>query len=213
MARSEDKSQPHPALTARQAEIRRIATELFAEHGYRAVGMRAIAEAVGIRTSSLYYHFESKEEILYSIALDLTRDFVEEHVPILAGPGTASERLAEFVRQHVEFFVRHRREEKVGKRELRELSPEHYEAVTHHKRVYQQRIQTFIADAAAAGEFQVIDPKLTSVALLDMLNGINGWYREGGRLTVRQVADHYAMLALRILGSRETARGAMRTVA
>jgi TetR/AcrR family transcriptional regulator, cholesterol catabolism regulator len=213
MARSDEETQPHPALTKRQAEIRRVATELFAKQGYRAVGMRAIADAVGIRTSSLYYHFESKEEILYSIGLDITRDFVEQHLLILDGPGPASERLAELVRQHVEFFVQHRLEEMVGKSELRELSAEHFEAVTHHKRVYQRRIQSFIAEYAAAGEFQVTDPRITAIALLDMVNGINNWYREGGRLRLGQVAEHYASLALQLVGSREAPRAAMRTVA
>ena len=130
MARRDQEIKPHPTLTKRQAEIRRIATELFAKQGYRAVGMRAIADAVGIRTSSLYYHFESKEEILYSIGLDITRDFVEAHLPILDGPEPAAERLAALVRAHVTFFVRHRLDEMVGKSELRELSPEHFEAVT-----------------------------------------------------------------------------------
>ena len=116
MARRDQEIKPHPTLTKRQAKIRRIATELFAKQGYRAVGMRAIADAVGIRTSSLYYHFESKEEILYSIGLDITRDFVEAHLPILDGPEPAAERLAALVRAHVTFFVRHRLDEMGGKR-------------------------------------------------------------------------------------------------
>ena len=40
------------------------ATVLFAEHGYEATGMRAIADAVGIRPASLYHYFPSKETIL-----------------------------------------------------------------------------------------------------------------------------------------------------
>ena len=68
-------------------------------------------------------------------------------------------------------------------------------------------------DAATTGEFNVLDPKMTAIALLDMLNGINNWFREGGRLRVGQVADHYAVLSLQLVGSAEALRGAMRTVA
>ncbi|MBV1851288.1 TetR/AcrR family transcriptional regulator [Catellatospora tritici] len=52
-----------PAATARE-EILDAAAELFARHGYAATSTRQIAESVGIRQASLYYHFASKEQIL-----------------------------------------------------------------------------------------------------------------------------------------------------
>ena len=36
------------------------ARELFALHGFDAVSMRDIANKVGIRTSSIYYHYDKK---------------------------------------------------------------------------------------------------------------------------------------------------------
>ncbi|MEV4414390.1 helix-turn-helix domain-containing protein [Catellatospora sp. NPDC049609] len=52
-----------PAATARE-EILDAAAELFAQRGYAATSTRLIAEAVGIRQASLYYHFDNKEQIL-----------------------------------------------------------------------------------------------------------------------------------------------------
>ncbi|BCJ75939.1 TetR family transcriptional regulator [Catellatospora sp. IY07-71] len=52
-----------PAATARE-EILDAAAELFAQRGYAATSTRLIAEAVGIRQASLYYHFDSKEHLL-----------------------------------------------------------------------------------------------------------------------------------------------------
>lgn len=43
------------------------AIELFAEKDYNSVSIREIAKAVGIKGSSIYNHFESKEEILDAI--------------------------------------------------------------------------------------------------------------------------------------------------
>ncbi len=43
------------------------AIELFAESGYDGVSIRDIAKAVGIRESSVYKHYASKDEILSSI--------------------------------------------------------------------------------------------------------------------------------------------------
>ncbi|HYE83363.1 MAG TPA: helix-turn-helix domain-containing protein [Clostridia bacterium] len=41
-----------------------VAIELFAEKGYNRVSIREIAQAVGIKGSSIYNHFDSKEAIL-----------------------------------------------------------------------------------------------------------------------------------------------------
>ncbi|MBW4672051.1 MAG: TetR/AcrR family transcriptional regulator [Cyanomargarita calcarea GSE-NOS-MK-12-04C] len=43
------------------------AERLFRTHGYNAVTMRDIAVDVGIRQASLYYHFQSKEELFVAV--------------------------------------------------------------------------------------------------------------------------------------------------
>ena len=40
---------------------------LFSKHGYNAVTVRDIASAVGIKASSIYNHFESKQDIFNTI--------------------------------------------------------------------------------------------------------------------------------------------------
>lgn len=45
-------------------KILAVSIDLFAENGFDAVSMREIAGAVGIKASSLYKHYESKEAIL-----------------------------------------------------------------------------------------------------------------------------------------------------
>lgn len=45
-------------------QILDAAGRMFSEQGYGAASTRKIADAVGVKQASLYYHFESKEEIL-----------------------------------------------------------------------------------------------------------------------------------------------------
>lgn len=184
------------ATPSRAEEIVRVATELFAEHGYRAVGMRAIAEEVGIRTSSLYHHFPSKADILHRIALEVTRDFIVIHLPVLDGPEPPPERLRELVRRHVPYFWERRLEEGVGRRELRELAPAHGAQVRGWRRRYQRRIAEVIAEGVGGGHFAVADPEVAAMALLDAINGVNRWYRPDGRHDIDELAELYAELTV-----------------
>lgn len=47
-----------------RAQILDAAAELFSEQGYGAATTRQIADAVGVRQASIYYHFSNKQEIL-----------------------------------------------------------------------------------------------------------------------------------------------------
>jgi AcrR family transcriptional regulator len=184
---------------ARRAELIELACRLFRERGYHGVGMRAIAEAAGIQAASLYHHFTNKEELLLEAIFVVDRDLIADQLPILDGPGTHRDRLRRFVRAHVLHLGANRDAWWVAARELRALSPGKLDRVQVYRRRYQHRIAQHLADGTRAGEFDCDDPRLTSLALLDMINGLNEWFNPAGRLTIEQIADRYSELAVRQL--------------
>ena len=52
------------------AAIVAAATRLFHEKGYESTSIQDVAEAVGILKGSLYYYIQTKEDLLYALALD-----------------------------------------------------------------------------------------------------------------------------------------------
>jgi len=52
------------------------ARELFALHGFDAVSMRDIANKVGIRTSSIYYHYDKKEDLIQDILFSFQNEYI-----------------------------------------------------------------------------------------------------------------------------------------
>src|SRR5690554_1496928 len=58
------------------------AIELFALHGYHNLGMRDLAKSVGIRASSIYNHYKSKEDILMEIANELMTELSTHVYPL-----------------------------------------------------------------------------------------------------------------------------------
>lgn len=190
--------------TTRRGEIITAATELFARQGFHAVGMRAIADAVGIRGSSLYHYFPSKLDLLHAIALESTQTFIETQLPSVDTIPSRAERLRLLLHEHVIYFHDHRQEEAVGLRELQELrlsAPEQYAALQELRRSYQNAIESMVGDGIRAGEFACDDAHLATLAILGMINSINDWFRETGAYTIEHVAKAYAELAVsRILG-------------
>ncbi|PYI57137.1 TetR/AcrR family transcriptional regulator [Paenibacillus flagellatus] len=51
--------------------IKSAALRLFASHGYEGTPLSAIAKEVGIKTPSLYAHFESKEKLFFAVYEDV----------------------------------------------------------------------------------------------------------------------------------------------
>jgi TetR/AcrR family transcriptional regulator, cholesterol catabolism regulator len=189
---------------SRRAELVVVATRLFRERGYHGVGMRAIAEAAHIQAASLYHHFAGKEELLLESIYVVDRDLVADQLPLLGGPGTFRERLRRLVDGHVRHIGANRDAWWVAGRELRALTPEKLDGVQVYRRRYQHAIGEFLEAGTAAGEFDCPDPRLVSLALLDMLNGPNEWYEPGGRLSMDTLAARYQDLALRLVSAQET---------
>lgn len=73
--------------SATKQHIIDAALELFSVQGFEATSVGQIADAVGIRKSSLYSHFKSKEEILDTLVENLSEEY-ESNAPI-AHSGTA----------------------------------------------------------------------------------------------------------------------------
>jgi AcrR family transcriptional regulator len=98
---------PNSRRAVTRARICDAAKELFFTRGFNAATMEEIAEAVGIRRSTLYLHFREKEEILVAIAQDYTGK-IREVIARLPGPEPTREQIATWVREMAEFTTRER---------------------------------------------------------------------------------------------------------
>jgi len=178
-------------------DIIAAAAKVFQTKGYHAATVQDIADAVGILKGSLYHHFKSKEDLLYLIVKEPIARLYERMTDIAASELPASEKLRRAIRAQLEAFDQHHphlfvylRERDEMKRRFREqfkLSPKQYE------RCWQQ----ILREGMKSGEFRPdLDVQVVSYGLLGMLNWLHNWYDPRGRLSVREVGDQLATLAL-----------------
>lgn len=192
--REAEDSPATPRPSPRRLEIAHVAATVFAERGFNAVGMREVAAAVGIRGPSLYNHFRSKEEILFEIALSVTRDTVEGFLSLSDVSAPLPERLAALLRAHIQHVAARRVEHLVAQAELKALSPEHRSRVLEYRTYYHRRIRDLVVAGQRSGDFAVVNDRYATRALMDMMNGVSGWYRE--EVSLDEVADNYIRLGI-----------------
>jgi len=184
------------------------ATTLFATRGYERTSLNAIAKSIGISAPALYYHFDSKDEILFAsleaTLLDLCAMSTEA---VAATDGSPAACLRAFVRAHVFHDV--------GNVDIMTmLNAGLYNVdnlieglpTTKRRRltVLQREFLDRLRDILRAGQekksFRVDDITATAFAIIGIVDFAVYWFRAEGKLTVEQLADQYGDLALRMAG-------------
>jgi len=96
--------------TAARERILLEASRLFRHHGYAATTLREVADAAGIKAGSIYYHFESKEQILGEVldkGILAVAAAVRERVEALPKGATARQKVAAAIEGHLWGLLHH----------------------------------------------------------------------------------------------------------
>jgi AcrR family transcriptional regulator len=169
--------------------VREAALKLFAQGGYAAVSMRAIAAEVGVQAGALYNYTPDKQSLLF----DLMEGHMTELLAAAQDDATlpADERLKEFVAFHIRFH--HARADAVfiAYMELRNLTDDNFARIEALRSQYESGLEQILRDGVASGAFQVSDTKIATLAIIAMLTGVNTWFRSGGRLSLEEVTAQY----------------------
>lgn len=188
--------------TPRSREIATVSARLFRQTGYRETSIRDIAKALEIKSASLYYHYENKDEILFAIAHGLMQDFVAEVTPVLRRHDDPAEAVGSVVEAHLHFDFARLDEVLVSARERRSLPPELQRPINKLRARHRHALKERIEAGIAAGAFDVEDASLAASAVLDLLSGVKEWYHppRDGRLDGLVVT--YRRYVLALLGHR-----------
>jgi AcrR family transcriptional regulator len=183
-----------------RSKIMDRAAALFYERGYAATSIRDIADAVGISSSTMYHHFTNKQDVLHAIVSNFMADFAAATVPPLRDrTQSPTERIRRMVRLHLEISDDRRPELLIGNPIRYALNPEQQREGIGFQQEYHDAVREVIAQGCATGEFHTEDLELTTMAVLDMLNGVREWFRSSGPLTRDEIVDRYARIVLKIL--------------
>jgi AcrR family transcriptional regulator len=179
-----------PRQDNRRRDLLDAAASLFCDKGYHATSMRDIAKVAGMLPGSMYYHFESKDELLLAVYREGVRRIaahVDAAVGATAGPW---QRLEAACRAHLEMlFDRSAYAQvlvRVLPRELHSVAADLVAARDEYERRFITLIDELgIADCRIRRYFRHL--------LLGAMNWAPVWYREGGE-SPRVIAREFVAL-------------------
>jgi AcrR family transcriptional regulator len=160
-----------------------VAVTVFNERGYDGSSMEDLSRRLGISKSSIYYHVNSKEDLL-ALALDRALDGLFAAVDeVRASDVSAIERLERLVRAsvgvlterlpYVTLLLRARGNTGTERRALAR------------RREFDQIVADLVKEAERDGDIRPdVDPAVTARLLFGMINSLVEWYRPDRRDSV-----------------------------
>jgi AcrR family transcriptional regulator len=183
--------------TQRQRKTKLIvdaAARVFLRQGYHASSTGDIARESGIPEGSLYYHIQSREELLFIVLMEAAKRVESRLRSATSFSGSASKRLQAAIKEAVVFtctddyaplaltFVDHGGA----------LNQEHRDQYVGARDACENVIRDLVSGGVAAGEFAAVDASLASRLWLGAVSSIRLWYRHDGSLSPDDIATFYA---------------------
>jgi AcrR family transcriptional regulator len=184
----------HGPTTA--AAIRRVGLRLIHEHGFEAMSLRRLAAEVGLQPASLYNHFTTKQDLLFSLIHDHMRTLLAQTDAALDGAAAPLDRLRAFIANHLLYHMEKQHEVFAANFELRSLEAKHRRVIIGLRRAYETLLIALLDDGVAAGVLHLPDTHIAAYAILAMLTGACTWYKPEGRLSKAEVVAMHTKLVL-----------------
>ena len=192
-----------PPRASSDGTLRRIyeaALVRFAERGYHGTSVREIADACGIKASSIYAHVPSKERLLHDLALlghEEHRDVMREAV--LSAGADAGDQLQALVAAHVRFHATYPVLATVANNELHALSPASAEAIVDIREDDIRTMQEVIERGVRLGRFSCKDSFLATAVIGAMGIRLATWFPARGGYDVEEIVEQFTQFALKMV--------------
>jgi len=165
-----------------RADVVEAAGRLFADRGYEGTSMRQLGKELGLLGSSLYAHVGSKQDLLVEVVERGARLFEASVDRAPDGP-TGRDRLRGLVAGHIDVVLDHRDEVRTFLNEARALDAEHRARVLDARNRYEAAFRAAFKDGVSDGSIAAgTDEVLASIFVLSILNAVDRWYSDQGRI-------------------------------
>lgn len=188
----------------RRAEILSAATRVFYAKGYEAASLQDIADRMGIKKATLFYYFDSKEELLNAVLVDIIGKGMANARRVLGMPGDSLTRLWRMVAGHISHLCDNLEETAVFLHERKAIPLARRRELLTDDYSYRQAYVDLIRDGQAEGLIRGdIDVKLAALRIMGSLNWVYAWYKPDSDITPQLIGAHFAAMTINSLASEK----------
>ena len=168
------------AVAGGRETILREAAKLFSDKGFAESGLREIAEMAGIRASTIYYYFPSKESIYQEIirlAVDTTYASVCAELAALPDGATPRMRVEAAITGHLRALHSNKPFTSTNAQSRMKLPQEVNAVIRPVRDRYSEFWRGLLEEAESAGWLKrELDPRMLRPLILGTLNRTVGWF-------------------------------------
>jgi AcrR family transcriptional regulator len=169
-----------PRNSQRRQAVLDAAAAAFARQGYHGASTRSIADELGLKVASLYFHIASKEEALGEICLTGSRRNCSYLNKAMEEPGDLAAVIRRYFRIQLQDFMINADYVGTYAREARHLSPAAREKISEVNREYIRTLDNLFEHARRRGELaEGLDPRQARFVMIGAVRAFGMLFAEG----------------------------------
>ena len=179
--------------------ILQAAARVFREQGYAGTRLSDVATAAGMKTGSLYYHFDSREALVEEVVQEGVRrahEVVTERLRKLPADTCPLQKVEAAIETHLAFVLREGDISSASIQLISQVPAEIRERTLAVQRIYGALWRQLLEQARDAGALRA-DVNLSAIrmSILGALNWAPEWYRPSGA-SPKQIAHDISVMVL-----------------
>lgn len=180
-------------------EILNEAAKLFRRKGFDGTSMQDIAENVGMLKGSIYYYFNSKNEIFREVLIKGISPVLKNAEFIMTKNLSPREKLRELLQSHLQYILINDFSLVIFFREKERIPANETQKYVQSRNRYEKIFREVLEEGIKRGDFPKVDINLTVFAILGMCNWVIQWYNPRGSKNQEEITEHMVYLICELM--------------
>lgn len=186
-----------------KVDIINCALRLFHQKGYNATSMGDIADELGIKKPSLYYHIKCKQELLHVMIEEIGLRLVEKVKYIDRAGGNIYEKLQNAIYAHTLTCLKNVEYTSIIHDEIKSLDPDQRKVVEKVQEDYLRIFRNMFDQGIKAGLIIDFDANMLTHIVLGMGTWGYKWFKQDRRYSPEEMASLITNLAMKAISNKE----------